>query len=142
MISNNDLKPVYSSFHSCEFCDKGSNGSYLLESFAYCETGLTRQKVMICTHCMNEYNQISMYMPNLVTADRFTNAEEIILDACKTAVAESKSNSPPDVFDLIGEMFYDYEDVKYYFDYKIENVNAGFRRLWRLRYQIWKLYKF
>src|ERR1051325_6720817 len=59
MISHNSLKPIYAPFHYCEFCGKISSGSYLLEGECYCEAGNTKQKVTICSRCMNAYDMLS-----------------------------------------------------------------------------------
>lgn len=143
-ISHDSLKPIYAPFHYCEFCGKNSTGSYLLEGECYCEAGITKQKVTICSRCTNEYDMLSNYLPHLVTADRFDNAEDIIIAACEAAVvtaAESKSSiGSLDFYDTVREAYQENKDVQYYFNHDISNVNPEFRRLWRLRYSILKQY--
>jgi hypothetical protein len=136
-----DLKTLYRPFENCEICGKRPMDAYFLKGECYCQAGTIRQEIIICARCLEEYDSLSNYVPKLVVSDKLDSAEDIITKSCESAASKFSPDSL-DFYDVIRETFHSNAEIQYYFNHDIANINPKNRRLWRLRYHVWKQYKF
>ena len=84
-----DLRPLYAPLENCALCDKRPMGAYFLKGECCCEAGTTKQEIIICARCLEEYDSLSNYVPKLVVSDKLDSVEDIITKSCEYAASKS-----------------------------------------------------
>lgn len=84
------------------------------------------------------------YPSRLVVADKVMSAEDEIIAACEAAASKTPIDSIPllDFYRITRQAFETNRDVERYFDYNIGNINKDCRKLWPVRYSVFKTFGF
>ena len=105
---------------------------------------MNKQDITICADCLKEFNRLIGYPSRLVVADKVTSAEDEIIAACEATASKTTIDSIPllDFYRIATQAFETNRDVELYFDYNIGNINKHYRKLWPIRYFVFKTYGF
>jgi hypothetical protein len=154
-VPHDDLKPVYAHFENCMICGKKPNDSYFVNGECYCDGGIAKQEILICMGCLFNYDMLSNYVPRLVVGDKQENAIDEIFEICESIVSNIKQNKTTttsssistisveglDFIEVMKDVFRINPKTRYFFG-DIQNIHTENKRLWRLRYEIYKKFGF